>query len=219
MKLKFNFVLFVNINIKEIIMKVSLTRILCTFILSVLFLTTLTGCDLSSLNNSDPVVKNQSTEEKSADESLAADSGTVGDSLQNSKWKLSLLSAKEYDKITGEYMTEEPKSGKVFLVLSFVVENISAQDDYFNRLYAKGYVDDYAVDQALLFNDIDGNSTLTDDIAAGKKLKGHLAWEVPADWQEFEFNFDESTFGDGTNKFVFIVRSSDVVKVSTEQST
>ncbi len=200
-------------------MKVSLTRILCTFILSVLFLTTLTGCDLSSLNNSDPVVKNQSTEEKSADESLAADSGTVGDSLQNSKWKLSLLSAKEYDKITGEYMTEEPKSGKVFLVLSFVVENISAQDDYFNRLYAKGYVDDYAVDQALLFNDIDGNSTLTDDIAAGKKLKGHLAWEVPADWQEFEFNFDESTFGDGTNKFVFIVRSSDVVKVSTEQST
>lgn len=153
---------------------------------------------------------NQNTQSKT--ESSAQTIGKVGMFLQNDKWKITLLSAKEYSSVGSGYSVEKPADGKVFLALFFEVENISGKDDYFNYFDCKGYVDSYSVNLKIFLNKIDDISTLTGDIAAGKKLKGYLAWEVPKDWKEFEFNFDEDLFSDGTNKFIFKVVPGDLTK-------
>lgn len=153
---------------------------------------------------------NQNTQSKT--ESSAQTIGKVGMFLQNDKWKITLLSAKEYSSVGSGYSVEKPADGKVFLALFFEVENISGKDDYFNYFDCKGYVDSYSVNLKIFLNKIDDISTLTGDIAAGKKLKGYLAWEVPKDWKEFEFNFDEGLFSDGTNKFIFKVVPGDLTK-------
>ncbi|NLZ45381.1 MAG: DUF4352 domain-containing protein [Clostridiales bacterium] len=61
---------------------------------------------------------------------------TVGEYVKNDTWQISLLDAKEFDKIEdGEYLSDEPDEGKKFLVLFFEVENISSEDDYFNYFF------------------------------------------------------------------------------------
>ena len=120
---------------------------------------------------------------------------TVGEFLSNKKWKITFQSAKQFDKIQGEseYLVDEPAEGKVFLLLFFEVENISSEDDYFNYLYFKNYVDGYSTDLKIIINDVDDYKALAGDVATGKKLKGYLAFEVSPEWKEFETSYQEFT--------------------------
>ncbi len=124
-----------------------------------------------------------------------AEAAGVGDTVKGEKWSISLQSAKLFDEIkTNAYLSDKPAEGKQFLVLFFEVENVSAEDDYFNYLLFDSYVDGYSQSLKLLLSKPDDTDALTGDVAAGKKLKGYLAWEVSKDWKELETSYRDDVW-------------------------
>lgn len=115
---------------------------------------------------------------------------TVGNTIESDTWKITLLDAKQYDNIPSEFYTDEPSDGNKYLVLFFEVENISDKDDYFNYFYIESYLDGYSTDIEIIMNKPEGYSNLSGDVAAGKKLKGCLVYEVPiSGWSELEMSY------------------------------
>ena len=71
------------------------------------------------------------------------------------------------------------------------------------------YADDYALNfsfSALM--EKEGNQ-LDGTIAAGKKLKGWIGWEVPADYQNVEIHFTDNVWS--SDKFVFVTLIQHIV--------
>ena len=147
-------------------------------VLSLAILVSVSGCgeeDSSSGRTSDSSVADQSNK-----------AGKVGDTVSNDKWALTVQSAKVFDELKGDLTTETPDEGNVYLVLFCEVENKTDKDDYFNYFYLDSYVDGYSTSFEITLTKPDGYSTLTGDVAAGKKLKGALVWQVSKEWKEFE---------------------------------
>lgn len=171
-------------------------KIFASLLIALLMLLTAVGCELDEgegdvTKGTAPTGESGSTATADNKETTA----TVGEFLSNDKWKITFQSAKQFDKIQGdsEFLVDEPAEGKVFLLLFFEVENISSADDYFNYLYFKNYIDGYSTDLKILLNDVDDCSVLAGDVAAGKKLKGYLSFEVSPDWKELETSYQEFT--------------------------
>lgn len=117
---------------------------------------------------------------------------TVGDTIEGKTWKISLLDAKEYNKIEDTYYNDEPAEGNKYLVLFFEVENVSNEDDFFNYFYLESYLDSYNTDIVLTMNKPNGYEMLSGDVASGKKLKGCLVYEVPiSGWTELEVSYKD----------------------------
>ena len=154
----------------------------------------------SEESKEEPKEESKEEPEESKEEATAA---KVGQSVEGPDWKISLTSAKIFEKFGDEFFTEEPEDGKVYLTCFFEVENVSDEDDYFNYFYIESYVDGYNQQFATTMSDVDGMKLLTGDVAAGKKLKGYLAWEVPSDWEELEISYkDDLWTGDKAATFV-----------------
>lgn len=118
----------------------------------------------------------------------------AGNYLKKSKFKFSFVKAKQYTEIKeSEFYTNTPAAGNVYLVLFFDVENVSDKNQYINPFYFKAYQDNYEVDdKSILITKIDGYSTFSGgDLAPGKKSKGYLAYELPADWKNLEVTYKE----------------------------
>ena len=127
----------------------------------------------------------------------------VGQTVTDETWAISLTGAKVYDRIEDEYLPMEPEEGKQYLILFFDVQNVSAEDDYFNYFNFESYVDGYSSQISLLLGEVDGYDALTGNVAAGKKRKGYLAWEVDPGWQELEVAYKENSWtGEKTAAFV-----------------
>lgn len=79
------------------------------------------------------------------------------------------------------------------------------------NFYVEGYVDGYSQDMKILLSKPDGADTLTGDVAARKKMKGQLTWEVSKDWKEFEVSYKNDPI---TNKkaATFNITPSDIAK-------
>lgn len=117
---------------------------------------------------------------------------TVGEYVEGETWKISLLDAKEYDQITGNAYSDKPDEGNNYLVLFFEVENVSDEDDYFNYFYIESYLDGYSTNISYVLNDPEGYEMLSGDVAAGKKLKGCLTYQVPSSgWSELEVSYKD----------------------------
>ena len=115
---------------------------------------------------------------------------TVGEYVENKEWKISLIEAREYDSIDSDYYSDKPETeGNKYVVLFFEVENVSNKDNHFNMFYYESYIDGYSTDTELLMNDPENYKMLSGDVAAGKKLKGYVAYEVTPDWKEIEFSY------------------------------
>lgn len=168
-------------------------------VLSLAILVSVSGCgeeDSSSGITPDSSVTDQSNK-----------AGKVGDTVSNNKWALTVQSAKVFDELKGDLTTETPDDGNVYLVLFCEVENKTEKDDYFNYFYLDSYVDGYSTSFEITLTKPDGYSTLTGDVAAGKKLKGALVWQVSKEWKEFETSYKEI----GTEeKITFNVTPADV---------
>lgn len=163
--------------------------------------------DTSTTISDVPASTQESQQEESStpseESSEAPQTATVGQSVEGPDWKISLLSAKTYDKITDGMLETTPDEGKVYLVCFFEVENVSDEDNYFNYFYVESYVDGYNEDISVLLSEVDGNSILSGDVAAGKKLKGYLAWQVDPDWEELEVSYKSDVWtGDKAATFV-----------------
>lgn len=116
---------------------------------------------------------------------------SVGNTISGDDWKIKLESVKMYDEISGEYYNDVPADGKKYLVLFFEVENVSNKDDYFNYLFLESYLDGYSTSPVITVNDSEGYGGLAGDVAAGKKMKGCLKYEVSPSWSELEVSYKE----------------------------
>lgn len=146
--------------------------------------------------------------EKSASDMIYAG---VGQYVEGENWKISLLDAKTYSSIPDDsgFYSDEPDSGKKYLVLFFEAENISGKDDYFNPLNVEAYADGYSTDVEILINKPEGYAWLSGDVAAGKKIKGCLAWQVEENWSEFEMTYNNGIWSDD-KAASFRISSADV---------
>ena len=142
----------------------------------------------SVANNSSNYTPGQSS--KNAESNLS-NQYSVGNTVVGEDWKITLQSAKMYDEIEGDFYNDSPADGKRYLVLFFEVENVSNEDDYFNYYYIESYLDGYNTNFVITMNEPEGYGDLTGDVAAGKKLKGCLKYEVSSDWEELEVSYKE----------------------------
>ena len=133
-----------------------------------------------------------------------------GNYIESGNLKISFEMAKQYDEIQqSEYYTDKPEDGKKYLVLFFEIENISSEEQSINMFYHKAYLDDYEIDQKTLLANPEGYDMLSGDLAAGKKLKGYVCYEVAPDWQKLEFTYTDG-ISSNSEKYDFVVTPDDL---------
>lgn len=123
---------------------------------------------------------------------------SIGETVETEDVKVILLDVKESR--GGSFFT--PESGNVFLICTFEIQNCTKEEMNISSLLCfEAYCDDYNVDLSLSAECSVNASTLDGNIAPGKKMKGIIGYEVPAEWKTLEIHFTpEVWFGD---TFVF----------------
>ena len=97
-----------------------------------------------------------------------------------------------------------PEEGNVFVGVKFTVENISSEEQSISSIllfeaYADDIKCDYSFSAACAFDD----GTLDGSVAAGKKLVGWYAVEVPEDWATLELEVQADWLSNTSATFVF----------------
>lgn len=83
-----------------------------------------------------------------------------------------------------------PTAGNVFLLAEFEIENNTNSDMAVSSMMSfKAYVDGYSTNLSLSALIEKSGNQLDGSISAGKKMRGSVGYEVPADWKEFEIEF------------------------------
>lgn len=97
----------------------------------------------------------------------------------------------------------KPTDGNIFVLAEFeIANNTESELSVSSALSFDAYADDYALNYSLTaLLEKDGNQ-LDGTIAAGKKLKGWIGWEVPEDYKEVEIHFTDNVWSN--NEFVFV---------------
>lgn len=84
----------------------------------------------------------------------------------------------------------KPEDGNVFLVCEFFIDNKSNKDIAVSSLMSfEAYVDNFTTNMSLTGTVAAEKTQLDGTIAAGKKMTGAIAYEVPAGWEELEIRF------------------------------
>lgn len=123
---------------------------------------------------------------------------TVGETAELNGVQVTMIS---FEESTGkDYVT--PTEGNVFALAEFeIVNNTDSEINISSMISFEAYADDYALNYSLSAAMMkDGQ--LDGTIAAGKKMKGWIGWEVPADYQNVEIHFTDNVWSN--NKFVFL---------------
>lgn len=95
-----------------------------------------------------------------------------------------------------------PTNGNVFVLAEFeIVNNTNGEINISSMLSFEAYADDYSLNYSLSAAMLkDGQ--LDGTIAAGKKMKGWIGWEVAEDYKNVEIHFTDNVWSN--NKFVFL---------------
>ena len=98
----------------------------------------------------------------------------------------------------------KPEDGKIFVGINFTIENVSNETQSISSLlqfegYANDVKSDYSFNAACAFSD----GTIDGDVAAGKKLVGWFAMEVPENWSNIEIIVKPDAFSLSSATFSF----------------
>ena len=125
----------------------------------------------------------------------------VGETAELNDVQVTLLSYKESK--GSEY--NKPSDGNVFLVAEFeIVNNSDSEMNVSSVMSFEAYADDYSLNYsfgALMDNE---DRQMDGTIAAGKKMKGYIGYEVPKDWSTVEIHFTDDVWSN--NKFKFEIK-------------
>lgn len=85
-----------------------------------------------------------------------------------------------------------PEEGKEFVSVGVLIENISEKDyTVSSMLMFNAYQDGFSINEDITAHAIKGQEkTMDGALAAGKKIKGNLIYQVPKDWKELEIDVD-----------------------------
>ena len=99
----------------------------------------------------------------------------------------------------------KPSDGNVFLMAEFEIVNHSDSEmNVSSMLSFEAYADDYALNYSLGAITDNNDTQLDGTIAAGKKMKGYIGYEVPKDWSTVEIHFTDDVWSN--NKFKFEIK-------------
>lgn len=101
----------------------------------------------------------------------------------------------------------KPTDGNVFVLCEFEISNNSSEELAVSSMMSfEAYCDGYSCSLSLQALMEKGNKNQLDGtIAAGKKMKGVVGYEVPADWTELEIHYTTDLL---SNKaFVFVANN------------
>ena len=124
---------------------------------------------------------------------------TVGETAQYKGINVTFVEVKENEGDT----FNKPSDGNKFVLAVFEIENKSDEQFNFSSIMcSEAYYDGYSVDTSLLAGLGATESSLDGDCAPGKKLRGYLAYELPADYKELEIQLQLDIWDD--EKIVFV---------------
>ena len=112
----------------------------------------------------------------------------VGETVETQYFKVTVDSLKTLKGTT----YNEPSKGNEFVQVNLTIENVSNKEyNVSSLLMFSAYCDGYSINESLSAQIADEDAkTMDGALAAGKKLKGALAYEVPKDWKELEIDVD-----------------------------
>lgn len=110
---------------------------------------------------------------------------------------VTVLGLKEYPKLKGDFGTDKPGKGNVFLTLFLEVENNGEEKMYINPYEVSAKADGKGLENTVLINQPEGYPTLFINIEPKMSQKGFIVWEVPKGWKKFEFTYTGWEGSDG----------------------
>lgn len=148
-----------------------------------------TQTDTKETDSSETETETEQTEEKS-------NIFEVGDVVETNNFRITYVSAGEY-KSDNEFL--QPKDGYVYWQFEFKFENISDTDHVVSSLIDwECYADNAKVDQTY----IGDNNGLDATLSAGRETQGTIYYEVPADAQSVELEYDINYWQ--SDKIIFV---------------
>ncbi len=110
-----------------------------------------------------------------------------------------------YESFGSDFIT--PNDGNIFLVCEFDIANNSEKDIHISSVMNfEAYCDDYSLNQDILglqVPEANGKKQLDGSVAAGKKMNGVIAYQVPANYQTMEINVSPDFWSGRDMKFVY----------------
>lgn len=153
----------------------------------------------SATENIENSVSSNETEKIPAEEQTVFRKGEMAESddVQVTMTDIMETSGSEYNK---------PSDGNVFVLAEFEIANNTDKDIAVSSMLSfEAYADDYSLNYSLqALMEKDGNQ-LDGSIAAGKKMKGWIGWEVPEDYGTIEIHFTDSVWSN--DKLVFVIEN------------
>ena len=164
--------------------KVVSTLLLATLVVS---LTACGGGEVKKVENPSSASA-EATAEKSESKTAKED----GETAELNGVKVTLAEVKESK--GSEFV--KPKDGHVFLLPTFEIENGSDKELNISSMMSfEAYVDGYATNLDIsALTEKDGEQ-LDGKVAPGKKMKGVVGYDVPADYKELEIKFKADLLG------------------------
>lgn len=172
-------------------------------LLTLLCIFSVVSCDSKDETTTSDTSKNLSDKATTSETSVStapASIGTVGDSVQNTQWKLTLFDAKVYDKV-GFLI---PEDGNQYLVLFFEAENISSNSGTLAVTLFSGIGATYR----MLISDVDNYKALNGTVAAGGKLQGYVAWEIGPRFTKLEVSYKDLI--NNSEVYSFVVKPENI---------
>ena len=102
----------------------------------------------------------------------------------------------------------KPEDGKVFLLCEFeIVNNSNSEITVSSMLSFEAYCDDYSCEYSLgALLEKGSKDQLDGSVAAGKKIKGVIGYEVPTNWQKLEIQYAPDLLSN--DKIIFIATNN-----------
>ena len=146
----------------------------------------------------------ESTEDSGADDTTESETEQkatfgIGETAEMNDIQVTMLNYTESN--GSEY--NKPTDGNVFVLVEFEIANNSDSDLTVSSMASfEAYADDYALNYSLsAIIEAESGSQLDGTIAPGKKMKGEIGYEVPADWSNLEIHFTDNIWS--SSDFVF----------------
>lgn len=132
--------------------------------------------------------KSEVTEEKK-------DFYSVGEVVSLKDIETTLVNVTEYNSTDNEFV--KPEDGKIFVLCEFEIANNSKDDiNVSSAMSFEAYCDGYSINQSITGLMADKSKSQLDGVvAAGKKMNGVIAYEIPVEYKEVEIKFQPSFWG------------------------
>lgn len=142
-------------------------------------------------------------EEKTSEEQEEKTEFYLGETAEQKGIQITLASVTESQ--GGEYV--KPDDGNIFLIFEFEIVNNSEKDINISSIMNfEAYCDDYSLNQDIIglqAPEVEGKNQLDGSVAAGKKMNGIIAYQVPSGYKAMEINVSPDFWSSKDIKFIY----------------